>query len=118
MIMLQHKKEIFCNTQILTRVTNVQTSTLHTMAIDIIRICNYRWKFCNQLNTLTHQIISTNIIWIWVKSIHFQDTSRQNIHDIIAFQIYDMHDCTMIQRHIIVEKFTKSRQFLFVRKFS
>ena len=94
----------------------MKTSTLHRVTVNIVCIGNNGRELCYQFNALTHQVIATDIIRIWIKSVHFEHTTSQNIHDIATLQLNNVGNCTVIERHIVVQKFLKCLQFLLIRQ--
>ena len=114
--MLHHIEEILCNREVLTWMTDMQTSALHRVTIDIVCVCNDGRELGNQLYTLAHQVVTTDIIRIWIESVHFEHTTSQDVHDIATLQLNDMGNRTVIERHIIIDEFPESLQFLLVRQ--
>ena len=114
--MLHHIEEILCNREVLTWMTDMQTSALHRVTIDIVCVCDDGRELGNQLYTLAHQVVTTDIIRIWIESVHFEHTTSQDVHDIATLQLNDMGNRTVIERHIIIDEFPESLQFLLVRQ--
>ena len=94
----------------------METSTLNRVTVDVVCISNDGWELGNQLNALAHQIVTADVIRIRIEGVHFKHTTGQDVHDIAAFQLDDMGNRTMIKRHIIVQEFFESIQFLLIRQ--
>ena len=43
---------------------------------------------------------------------------KKNIHDVISFQLDDVHFRFLFQRHIVVNQLTERKQFFFIRQTS
>ena len=94
----------------------METSTLNRVTVDVVCISDNGWELGYQLNTLAHQIVTADVIRIWIEGVHFEHTTGQDVHDVTAFQLDDMGNRTMIKRHIIVQEFSESIQFLLIRQ--
>ena len=94
----------------------MQTSTLNRVTVDVVCISDDGWELGNQLYALAHQIVTADVIRIRIEGVHFKHTTGQDVHDVAAFQLDDMGNRTMIKRHIIVQEFSESIQFLLIRQ--
>ena len=108
-LMLHHVEEVLCDGEVLTRVTNMQASSLHRVTIDVVCVGNDGWELGDQLDALTHQVVR-----IWVEGVHLQDATSQDVHDVATLQLDDMSDGTMIKRHVVVQEFLEGIQLLLV----
>ena len=115
-LMLHHIKKVLSNREILTRMTNMETSTLNRVTVDVVCISDNGWELGYQLYALAHQIVTADVIRIRIEGVHFEHTTGQDVHDVTAFQLDDMGNRTMIKRHIIVQEFSESIQFLLIRQ--
>ena len=115
-LMLQHIEEILCYREVFSWVTNMQTSSLYGVTIDVICVGNNRWELSNKFYWLTHKIVSAYIIRIRIKGVHLQNTTTENVHDVRTLKVDDVHDSTVVKRHIIVDKLTESSKFLLIRQ--
>ena len=117
-LMLQHVKEILGDSEVLARVTNVKTSTLHGVTIDVVSIRNDGRELGYQLDALTHQIVTADVVWVRVEGVHFEHATSQDVHDVGAFQLDDVRDGTVVERHVVVDQFLESLQVLLVWQLS
>ena len=78
-----------------------------SMAEHIISIRNDSGELGDKVNALTHQVIPRSIIGIGVETVHFEHTTRQDIHDIISFQLDNIHFRLLFERHIVVNQFAE-----------
>ena len=80
--MLEHIEEVFGNTEILFWVTNVEATSLHRVAIDVVSISHDSWELGDKLYRLTHEVVARNIIGIRVEGVHFEHTTGKDVHDV------------------------------------
>ena len=114
--MLEHIEEVFGNTEILFWMTNVEATSLHRVAIDVVSISHDSWELGNKLYRLAHEVVARNIIGIRVEGVHFEHTTSQDVHDVSTLEVDDVYDGTMVERHIIVEQLAEGSKLFLVRQ--
>ena len=111
---LQHEEEVLSDGGSFLRMAYVQRPSLHGVAVYIIGIGNNRGEFRDEFNGLPHEIIARDVIGVLVEGVHLQHAARQNIHDVSAFEVNQMHHRAVVEWHVLVEQFTEGCQFLTV----
>ena len=111
---LKHIEKVLCDRHILTGMTDIETTTLHGVSIDVISVGDDRGELGDQLDGLPHEIVARDVIGIGIKGVHLQHATGQDVHNVAAFQVDDVHNRTMVKRHILIDQLTESRQLLLV----
>ena len=107
-------KEILGNRKILLRMADMQGTAESGMTKHIVCVCNDSGEFGNEVYALTHQIIAGSVIGFRVEAVHFEYAACQDIHNVVSFQLNDIHLGFLLQRHVIIDKFAERSQFLFI----
>ena len=94
--------------------TDIETTALHGMAIDIVSVGDDRRKLGDELNGLPHEIVARDVIGIRIEGVHLQHATCQDVHNVAAFQVDNVHNRTMVEWHVLIDQFAESRQLLFV----
>ena len=113
-VVFQHIEEVLGDTLPFQRPADMQAPAPYGMTVNVVGVGDNSRYLGYQFNALAHQVVPAHVIGIRVKSIHLQYATSQDVHDVGAFQVYDMHRGAMVERHVIVEQFAESGQFLFV----
>ncbi len=115
-VLLDHIEEVLGNGLLLQRMADIQALPLHRVAVDVVSVGDDGRELRDQIDRLPHQVVARDVIGIGVKRIHLEYATGQDIHDIGALEVNQMHDGAMVERHILIDKFLESFQFLFVRQ--
>ena len=113
-VALEHVEEVLGNAQVLLRVTDVQAAALHGVAIDVVSVGHDRWELGYKLHGLPHEVVAAYVVGVGVECVHLQHAARQDVHDVRALDVDDVHYGAVVERHVVVEKLGKRGQFLLV----
>ena len=103
-VFFQHMQEVFCKRKVFVRMADMQGTAVCTMTINIISIRYNGRETRDQFDRLAHQVVTGSIVRIRIERIHFQNTTGKDIHDILSFQVKDIHLGFLFQRHIIADQ--------------
>ena len=112
----QHVQKILRDRKVLFRETNVQRTSLVAVAHDVVRVSDDGRELRDQVHRLAHQVVPRSVVGVFVEGIHLQYAAGQDIHDVLALQVEDVHFGLLGQRHALVHHVAESGQFFFVGK--
>ena len=113
-LVLEHVEEVLRYGHVLSGMAYVQRTSLHAVTIDVVSVGydggETRYKF----HSLTHKIVARKVVGRGVESIHLKHAARKDVHDVRAFEVYDMYDGLMVERHILIDKLLERLEIFLV----
>ena len=117
-VVLQHEEEVLSYGQVLLGIAYVQGASVLGVPVDVVCVSDDGGELGNQLYRLSHEVVARYVVGVAVEGIHLQYATCQDVHDVGTFEVYQVYDCTVVERHVVVQQFAESRQLLLVRQLS
>ena len=106
---LQHVQEIFGNAQVFFRMADMQRPPVLAVAKNVVGIGNNCRELGNQQDRLPHQVFGRGVVGVWVEIIHFEHRPREDIHNILSFEVDYIHLRFLLKRSVLGNYFTELR---------
>ena len=117
-IAAEHPEEVLRQRQALFRVSDVEALALHRVPVAIVRVGDNRRKLRDQIDRLAHLVVAGDFLGGGVEGVHLQHAAGEDVHDVGAFQVDDVHQRPVVQGHPRVQEFREGLQFLAVGEFA
>ena len=111
-------EEVLGNRQVLMRVADMQRTALLAVTVNIVGIGDDGRKARDQLDRLAHQVVARRVVGVRIESVHFEHATCQYVHDVLSFEVEDVHLRFLFERHAVADQFPETRQLFLVGKLS
>ena len=92
----------------------MQAAATDGVLVNIVGVSHDGRELGDELYRLPHEVVATDVVGVRVKGVHLQDAARENVHDVGALDVDDVHDGAVVQCHVVVEQFLEGVQLLLV----